>query len=138
MLHVPSKFLIAVKYQIKLPPKTIAICLDEDGINGDQNQNEEQIRDIACPECTVNCLSFKTLKDHYLRQHPGLWPCQETLVGYVRMIYLRYLKVIFRLSIGYCDILITHHIQSTARYVYIRTVLKFRKFTLTHFLPKVS
>ena len=96
MLHVPSKFLIAVKYQIKLPPKTIAICLDEEGINGDQN--EEQIRDIACPECTVNCLSFKTLKDHYLRQHPGLWPCQETLVGYVSMIYTRYPQCFLILS----------------------------------------
>jgi len=63
------------QFHVKLPSKSIAVCLEEEAINGGQ------VCDVLCPECSASCWSFKTLKDHYLRQHPGLWPCKETCVN---------------------------------------------------------
>ena len=66
---------------IALPPKTFAVVLDEETIDGGRIEN------VNCDECSVTCWSFKTLKDHYLRQHPGLWTSKETCVKVPRIIF---------------------------------------------------
>jgi len=66
---------------IKIPDKAIAISLDEDQIAGGQ------LQETHCHECSAMCLTFKSLKDHYLRQHPGTWASPETCHNIERMIF---------------------------------------------------
>ena len=67
---------------IKLPARMFAVCLDEDMIKGGG-----QVGQINCHECSAQCFSFKTLKDHYLRQHPGSWACAETCRNVDRILF---------------------------------------------------
>lgn len=57
---------------IVVPAGTLAVCLDEASIQGGL------VSSMDCHLCFIQCYSFKTLKDHYLRQHPGTWACPET------------------------------------------------------------
>ena len=41
------------------------------------------------PECSVTCWSFKTLKNHFMRQHPGLWPSQEACRQIPRLLFTK-------------------------------------------------
>ena len=78
-----------VEKQLKiqgLPEKSYAVCLDEEAINGGE------IRGLDCHECSASCWSFKTLKDHYMRQHPGTWACAETCSQVSRVLFTKPLK----------------------------------------------
>ena len=70
----------AEQLDIALPPKSYAVCLDEKSIDGGRIEN------VNCEECSVTCWSFKTLKDHYLRQHNS-WVCQETCRQIPRILF---------------------------------------------------
>lgn len=84
-LSEPPSLLVSSEQQldIDLPPRTFAVCLDEDLIDGGS------IRSINCHECAASCYSFKTLKDHYMRQHPGSWACAETCRNFERISFAR-------------------------------------------------
>ena len=69
---------------IEVPLRTFAVCLDEDLIVGGG-----QIREAFCNICSASCYSFKTLKDHYLRQHPGTWACAATCRSVDRILFTK-------------------------------------------------
>ena len=71
------------QFDTALEPKSFAVCLDEDQIGGGS------LESINCPECSTVCWSFKTLKNHFIRQHPGLWPCQETCQQISRILFTK-------------------------------------------------
>ena len=69
---------------IEIPLKTFAVCLDENLIGGGG-----QIRETLCNICSASCYSFKTLKDHYLRQHPGSWASAATCRRVDRILFTK-------------------------------------------------
>ena len=72
-----------IQLDIALPPKSFAVCLDQEEIGSGH------IESLNCSECSTPCFSFKTLKNHYLRQHPGLWPCQESCRQIPRILFTK-------------------------------------------------
>ena len=69
---------------IEVPLKTFAVCLDEDLI-GDGGR----LREAFCHICSASCYSFKTLKDHYMRQHPQTWACPATCLNVDRILFTK-------------------------------------------------
>jgi hypothetical protein len=69
---LPDTSVVTPSLSINVPDLVYAVCLDEDAIGGGQ------LREANCYECSATCWSFKTLQDHYLRQHPGMWVCNES------------------------------------------------------------
>ena len=69
---------------IEVPLKTFAVCLDEDLI-----ADGGRLREAFCHICSASCYSFKTLKDHYMRQHPQTWACPATCLNVDRILFTK-------------------------------------------------
>jgi len=82
--------------KIEVPQKTFAVCLDEDQIVG-----SGQIREAFCNICSASCYSFKTLKDHYLRQHPGTWASAATCHSVDRILFTKPSKECLKVPPGW-------------------------------------
>ena len=81
---------------LETPQKTFAVCLDEDQIVGGG-----QIREAFCNICSASCYSFKTLKDHYLRQHPGTWASAATCRSVDRILFTKPSKECLKVPPGW-------------------------------------
>jgi len=79
-----DKNLSEQQLDIEVPLKTFAVCLDEDLI-----ADGGRLREAFCHICSASCYSFKTLKDHYMRQHPQTWACPATCLNVDRILFTK-------------------------------------------------